>query len=152
MRLVRIKWFEWILVYLFIQKNSHIFFWIIRKDSFSFEYIITLFIVENNCQRYLKLLIYIQFIWLKVSEFRMCMHSCNVFSNVFKNPDYSLLNGYVIHRFVVCLHHKQLLILCIALGYSLFRCDPLQWIGLGFLLWMLKFNTYVQWFIIHYEN
>lgn len=62
------------------------------------------------------------------------MHSCNVFSNVFKNPDYSLLNGYVIHRFVVCLHLKQLLILCIALGYSLFRCDPLQWIGLGFLL------------------
>lgn len=138
--------------YIFLFRKTHIFsFESSERIAFPLN-IITLFIVENNCQRYLKLLIYIQFIWLKVSEFRMCMHSCNVFSNVFKNPDYSLLNGYVIHRFVVCLHHKQLLILCIALGYSLFRCDPLQWIGLGFLLWMLKFNIYVQWFIIHYEN
>lgn len=65
------------------------------------------------------------------------MHSCNVF----KNPDYSLLNGYVIHRFVLCLHQKQLLILCIALGYSLLSCGPLQLIGLFFFCW---FKVYCE--------
>lgn len=71
------------------------------------------------------------------------MHSCNVF----KNPDYSLLNGYVIHRFVLCLHQKQLLILCIALGYSLLSCGPLQLIGLFFsvgLRSIVNVNTHVQ--------
>lgn len=71
------------------------------------------------------------------------MHSCNVF----KNPDYSLLNGYVIHRFVLCLHQKQLLILCIALGYSLLSCGPLQFIGLVFVCGfrsVVNVNTYVQ--------
>lgn len=49
--------------------------------------------------------------------------------------------------FDLCLHKKQLLILCIALGYSLLSCDPLQFIGLVFVCGfrsVVNVNTYVQ--------